>query len=172
MFVIKGQAEVKNINVRAEAHGDELMRAIDVKLVMVDVDAQRIDSAVPGMVATFWKGKQPVLQEVYPLKIRHKIENAICTLKVGRKRIKLQDAVVKKISVTPQFGGRCQVTLTVACLIGDGVLDPLHNWLKGMVAIEIVERQMELPAMDQKQDAAARKGRGNGGEATGAQATA
>lgn len=171
MFVVKGQAEVKNINVRAEVHGDELMRAIDVKLVMADIEAKKMDSAVPGLVATFWKGQQPLLQEVYPLKIRHKIENVLCTLKVGRKTVKLgfkdkqgrlHEAVVKKISVTPQFGGRCQVTLTVSCLIGNGVLDPLHRWLKAVVNVNIVERQMELPAMNQKQPAKKVTDIGNG----------
>lgn len=160
MFVVKGQAEIKNVNMRAQVHGDELMRAIDVKLVMVDIDAKKMDSAVPGLVATFWRGQQPLLQEVYPLKVRHKIENVICKLKVGRKRVKLQEAVVKKISVTPRFGGRCEITLTVSCIIGDGVLDPLHKWLKGMVGIEIVEHQMELPAMEQKQPAKQTKGNG------------
>ncbi len=162
MFVVKGQAEIKNINVRAQVHGDEMVRAIDVKLVMVDIDAKKMDSAVPGLVATFWKGQQPMLQEVYPLKIRHKIENVICKLKVGRKRVKLQEAVVKKISVTPRFGGRCEITLTVSCVIGDRILDPLHKWLKGMVGIEIVEHQMELPAMDQKQPAKKVTDIGNG----------
>jgi hypothetical protein len=149
MFEIKGEAELKNINVRAEIHGEELVRAIDVKLVMTDVDAKLLNAAVPGLVKTFWDGEQPAFQELYPLKIRHKIENATAEIKVGKAQVQLLDVTMQKIEVTPLFGKRCQIAFTVRSQIGDGILDSLHAWLKGKVNIEIEERQMEIPGMAQ-----------------------
>ena len=159
MLKIKGAAELKNINVRAEIHGEELVRAIDLKLVMVDADASKLETVVPGLMAKFWNGKQPTLQELYPLKVRHKIENADAVVRVGRKRVVLREVIVQKIAITPLFSGRCQIAFSMRCKIGDGVLDPLHKGLRGTVHITIEERQMELPAMDQKAD---KKVAGNG----------
>ena len=150
MFVIKGAAEIKNVNLRAEVHGDSLVRAIDVKLAITDVDAKRLDSAIPGLMEMFWEHEQPRVQEIYPLKVRHTIENVTATIGVGRKTVKLVGADVRKVHITPKFGHLCEMLLSIRCAeIGDGTIDPLHKWLKGTVDIEIVERQLTLPDMDQ-----------------------
>ena len=152
MFVIQGEAEIKNINVRAEVHGDELVRALDIRLAITDIDAKRLDSAIPGLRELFWKGEQPHLQELYPLKVRHKIENVSVSIKSGRRTVKLESADVLKVQVTPKFGGRCEMLLSVkVSRIGDGLLDPLHAWLKGLLTVDIAERQLTLPEMEQQQ---------------------
>lgn len=150
MFVIKGAAEIKNVNLRAEVHGDTLVRAVDIKLAVADVDAERLGSAIPGLMELFWDGEQPRAQEIYPLKVRHTIENVTATLSVGRKSVTLKGADVRKVHITPKFGARCEILLSIRCTeIGDGTIDPLHKWLKGTVELEIVERQLTLPEMEQ-----------------------
>jgi len=154
MFVIKSAAEIKNVNLRMEAHGDSLVRAVDIKMIVADVEAARLDSAIPE-VGQFWHGEDPVLQEVYPLKVRHTIENVEAVLTVGKKAIKLKGADVRKVSITPRHSGRCEIELSIRCSeIGDGILDPLHKWLKGEVQLEVVERQISLPNMDQGEEKA------------------
>ncbi len=154
MFVIKSAAEIKNVNLRMEAHGDSLVRAVDVKVIIPDVEAARLDSAIPE-IGQFWHGEDPVFQEVYPLKVRHTIENVEATLTVGRKVVTLTGADVRKVSITPRHSGRCEIELSIrAAEITDGVLDPLHKWLKGEVELEIVERQLSLSDMAQAEESA------------------
>jgi hypothetical protein len=167
MFVIKGAAEIKNINVRAEVHGDSLVRAIDVKLAITDVDAKQLGSAIPGLMELFWEGEQPRAQEIYPLKVRHTIENVTATISVGRKTVKLAGADVRKVHITPKFGHLCEMLLSIRCAeIGDGLLDPLHKWLKGTVEVEIVERQLRLAGMEQDEGKDQEKDQEKGREKT------
>lgn len=146
MFVINGTAELKSINLRAEAHGDEIVRAMDIKLLAVDVDAARLDSAIPDM-DRLWDGDQPVLQEVYPVKVRHKLENMKVTMDELPKDF---DCTVDRIEITPKHAKRCDVLLTLKVShVQDGFLDKLHAALRSQVTLDIVERQLELPEMEQ-----------------------
>lgn len=150
MFVIKGKAELKNINIRVQAHGDELVRAMDLKLAMEDADPARLDSAVSDLTDRFWNKDEPLVQEIYPLRVGHKLENCAVELSDGKVKVKLNGADVKKIEITPHHGRRVGMVYTVQAIeIQDGILDTLHKWLRGVITVDVVERQMELPDMEQ-----------------------
>lgn len=149
MFVISGAAEIKNVNLRMEAHGDDSVRAVDVKLIVADVEAKRLDSAIAD-IEEYWRGDRLLFQETYPVRVQHTIENVTATLTVGNKKITLTGADVRKVSITPRHSGRCQVELSIRCIeIGKEIIE-LHKWLKGTVELEIVERQLSLPDMEQE----------------------
>ena len=144
MFDINTKAELRNINLRAETHGDEYARAIDVQLMLLQVPVDRITSALS--LERFYEGDQPVLQEVYPLCVKHKINNLAVT--IGK--VKLNGADAKGIEVTPQPGKVCNVKITVQSSgFGKGVLDQLSEHLREECDVTIVERQMQAPGMDQ-----------------------
>ena len=76
MLVINCTAELKKINLRPEIHGDTPVRAMDLRFVAADVDGARLDAMIPDYQVKLYDEKgQPLLQEVYPLVVRHKIEN-------------------------------------------------------------------------------------------------
>jgi len=153
MFVIKSAAEIKNVNLRMEAHGDDLVRAVDVKLIVADVEAKRLDSAIAD-IEEYWHGDALILQETYPVKVQHTIENVAATMTVGKKTITMTGADIRKVSITPRHGGRCQVELSIRCIeIGNEIVE-LHKWLKGTVELEVVERQLTLPELEQGEEKA------------------
>jgi hypothetical protein len=149
-FKVVGQAELKSINLRAEIHGEELVRAVDLKLAITECSAKELASLMPGFLKAFWNGDNPALQEVYPIKIRHSLENTDCTISVGKAKVFLPQADLKKINITPKFGGVCDVVMSVqASHIPDGILDPLHKWLRGEVHVEAIEKQSDVTMMAQ-----------------------
>jgi len=154
MFEIKGETEIKDIRLRMEAHDDTLQRCMFLKVAIADTDAANLDSAVPDMLAAFFDHKEPRLQEIYPLKVAHHIDNCVVMLSTGkgatRKKIKLDGCDLSKISITPRYGGHAELGLTLKVVpLLDGVTDQLHKWLRGIVMMEIKEKQLDLPAMNQ-----------------------
>ncbi len=149
MFELNGEAEIKNINLRVEQHGDELVRAMDLKLIIASTDATKLVAASDHMDTFFEKG-EPKLQEFYPLTIPHKIENLSGTLKAGRKTIKILQCDAAKVKIKPLFGSLAEVRLTLKISpMGDLDIVQLHSWLRAVVKINLEERQADLPAMQQ-----------------------
>ena len=149
MFDIKGTAELKNINLRVEMNGDDFARAMDLLLVVDGVPADKLTSAIPNLRENFYEGDQPQLQEIYPLIVRHKIENIAATLKVDKDSVKLKAADVSKIEITPQPGGICQVRLTVqSSMYPLDCLATLSLWLRHEIALTINERQLRAVGME------------------------
>ena len=150
MLEITTNAELKKINPRAEAHGDAMVRAMDLRFVAIDVDGKHLDALIPHYKTLLYKNGEPVLQEVYPLKVRHKVLNATVKIKAGRKSISLVGCDIAKIKVTPRAHGHCDIDLTVqSCDFVDGYLDPLSRCIGEMVSLQIEERQMTIDDMDQ-----------------------
>jgi len=153
MFVIKSAAEIKNVNLRMEAHGDSMVPTVDVMLIAPDVEAKRLDSAIAD-IGKYWEGDTVCLQETYPVTVQHTIENVEAVLSVGKKKVTLKGADVRKIKITPRHGGRCQIKLSIRCPEVSSEIVLLHQWLKGEVQLEVVERQISLPNMDQGEEKA------------------
>ncbi len=149
MFVIEAKAELKAVVLKMTPSGDDFTRTVELKLLAQDVEAARLSSAIPE-VGAFWHGDELWLQEIYPLRVRHTVENVSVGLRSEAELIDLGACDVSKIEITPKFGGVCEVALTVKTLdTVDGLLDALHHWLKGEVTVSMVERQLSLPDMDQ-----------------------
>lgn len=146
MFDVRGKAELRHINVRAEAHGDEMVPAVDVKLMLIGVPVDRITSAVPDMAVRFYDGDTVAVGEVNPLTVHHKLENLAvtiddlnfkgCDIKKGMK-ITLQPGKIADVECSVQIQG-----------IGDSVA-PLIRKLRDEVSVKVVERQLKLAGMDQ-----------------------
>jgi len=151
MFKIEAKAELRNINCRAEAHGDEMVRAIDLKLIAIDADASALDSAINGFINLYFDGEgNPQGAEAYPLRVRHKLDGATVTLKQGKQSAKFTDAVIKGIQLTPKTGRRTDATFVVQARdYSDGVMDIITKWQREVVEIQVEERQLDLPDMDQ-----------------------
>jgi hypothetical protein len=145
MLVLKGQAELRKINLRMEAHGDAMMRAFDLRFIAKDIDAERIDSLIPKYKDWLYEKEAPILQEIYPLVIRHKIQNVNVDITAFKQSINLVGCDVSKIKMTPRTGFRCDLDFTIqASEFTDGILDLLSRWQGDLMDIEIVERQLEL----------------------------
>jgi len=143
MFDITAAAELKEIKLRMEVHGDQDVRAVHLKLYCLGVPAERLTSAVPDLRKKFYDKDQPILQEVYPLHVRHSIDNVEANLVVETTGISLVGDV-SKIQITPQPEGVCSVSMTLQVrLDADGVLDTLSHWLKSEVALKVFERQID-----------------------------
>ncbi len=156
MFEISGETEIKEIRLKNEAHDDELKRALYVKVAIADTPANKLDSAIPQLLEKFFSGKEPQLQEIFPLKPAHHITNCVAVFSAGKpaKRVKLDGCDISKISITPRFGGHAELQLTLKFVPAqDGQADQLWKWLKGIVKLTIKEKQLDLPAMDQKKEA-------------------
>jgi hypothetical protein len=144
MFDIKTSAEIKNVNIRMEVHGDEYVRAIDVKVRAADVPFDKIGDAVPSH-DWLYDGDMPIMQEIYPLKVRHKIENMAANLEYAGDGFKLTGVDCAKIVVHPKPARLADVEFTIqGSKYPDGVLDLLSTWLREEVALTITERQAKL----------------------------
>lgn len=148
MFKVDGNAEVRNLNVRRQASGDEWVRAIDVKIMALAVPVGDISGAVPDIEKHFYgKSGDVLLAEIFPLKVRHKIENVEAV--IGP--VTLKGADVAKIEVTPQPGKMANVLLSIQS--SDFSDKDLAALTKVYTAVEtklaIVERQASIPDMEQ-----------------------
>ena len=154
MFEVKTKAELKKINLRAEAHGDDWIRAMDIVLMLLDVPVDKISSAVPAMEKRFYKGDEPILQEIFPFQVQHKIEN--CNAKVSRTTFKGCD-IKTKAKVWPKPGKVCNMEIKLQVSdFKDGALDSLSKLLRAEISIEITQRQADfIDEMDQEKEKAA-----------------
>lgn len=145
MFEINGKAEISKINLRSENHGEESVRAIDVKCIFDGVPIEKLTSAIRGAEKLLYNKDQPLLQECYPLKVRHKIENCKVTFQISRKKIALDGADLKSVEVTPLPNRVAKVKLLVQFSdFKDGVIDALTAVLKDEATVSIVESQTDL----------------------------
>jgi hypothetical protein len=147
VFDVKTNAEVRNINVRAENHGDDHVPAIDVKLMLLDVPIAKISSAIPDFEQRFYDGDQPILQEIVPFQIQHKIENV--EAKIGR--VVLKGADIKKGSKFWHKPSKvANVLITVQCSdFSEAAVPALMKMLKEEAKVEIIECQLKIPEMEQ-----------------------
>jgi len=153
MLDIKTKGELKKINLRSEAHGDSMVRAMDIRFLAIDVEGEHLDALIPHYKALLYKNNEPVLQEVYPLKVRHKVLNASAKIKIGRKTITLAGCDIAKIKITPRAKGNCDIDLAIQTSdFTDGILDGLSRCLGEILPLELIERQMVLDDMDQGEE--------------------
>lgn len=147
MFDVKTKAELRHINLRAEAHGEDMVRAIDVKLMLINVPVDKLTSAIPDFEKRFYDGDTPILQEIVPFQIRHNIENV--EAKIGK--VTLKGADIKKNSKCWHKPGKvCDIEIKVQSAdFTDAALTTLSKQLKEEVTVEISERQGTIPGMDQ-----------------------
>ena len=157
MFVIEAKAELKEIKLKMDPNGDQFRRTLVLKLFAQGVAADRLDSA-GGEIDKDWNKEQPALQETYPIRIAHKIENVAATLtEIERpgpkaKAWELGAVDVCKLQITPKMDNLCDILMelhTDDIGVAKGLLDVLHGWLKGEIMVSLVERQLSLPEMEQ-----------------------
>jgi hypothetical protein len=153
MFVIEAKAELKEIKLKVDPNGDQFQRTVVLKLLAQGVDAGRLDTAV-SEIEKYWTGDQPALQETYPVRIKHKIQNVAVTLSDDSKSPawELGACDVDKIQITPKLGKLCDILMEVQTddiAVAPGLLDVLHGWLKGEIKLSMAERQLSLPEMEQ-----------------------
>ena len=144
MFDFKCKAELRNINVRAEIHGDETVPAIDVKLLAIGVPVDKISSAIPDIAKHFYEKDKVVVGEVNPLTVQHKLENL--TVKIHKTEVKGVD-VKKKMLVTLEPGKVCDVEMSVQIQHATKTAAALMPLLTEQVDFEISERQQRLEAV-------------------------
>ena len=145
MFEIKAEAELRNINSRAQANGDEWVRALDLKLIAIDAPADKLDGAINGFLSIYYDAQGNTLGgETYPLKVRHKLDAATVTLKSGRNSVTFNDVILKAIHLTPKTGKRVDCTFTVQAIdYADGILDKLTRWQRETVDVQVQQRQID-----------------------------
>jgi hypothetical protein len=138
---------LRNINLRAEAHGEDFVRAIDVKIMLLDVPVEKLSSAIPDFAKRFYDGDAPILQEIVPFQIQHKIDNVEAT--IGG--VSLKGADIKKGSKCWHKPGKvCNLLVSVQSSdFTDAALAKLSKLLREELPVAIVERQMNIEGMEQ-----------------------
>lgn len=146
MFDVKCKAEVKNLNVRTEIHGDDNVPAYDVTLMLLGVPVDCITRACPDIGKRFYSGDQVAIGEVNPLTVQHKMENL--TVKIGERTLNGCDIKKgAKIMLLPEKVANVEVKVQVEHR-GDIVLD-IMAVLRDEVIVSINERQLEIVGMEQ-----------------------
>ncbi len=142
MLDVKVQAELKKINLRAEAHGEEWVRAVDIWLMLIDAPADKITSFVPNLAERFYADDgEPVLREVLPLVVNHKLENVAAKIS----RTSLVGDIKSKAKIWPKPGGVADIEVKLQVSdFADGLLDTLSHHLRDTMTVSLSERQASL----------------------------
>lgn len=146
MFEVKANAEIKNLNCRVETHGDDLVPAIDVKLLLLGVPVDKISTLCPEIKKRFYNGPQVAVGEVNPLTVGHKVEN----LKVAIGDVVLNGADVKKgarIHLLPNHLANVEATVQGEHH-GDTAV-ALLKMLRTEALTTISERQLQVAGLEQ-----------------------
>lgn len=146
MFQAKSKTGINGLSIRTEVRGNEVVPAIDIKMVMESVPVESISSACPNIAARFYDGDQVAVGEVNPLVVGHKLENL--TVTVGKR--KLAGCDIKKgmkIQLLPERVARLEFTVQ-AERHGDIILF-LMEVLKSELMVSIEENQVRIEDMEQ-----------------------
>jgi hypothetical protein len=142
MLKINSKAEIKAITVRKQMHGEELVKAVSVRLhfpaVSLD-DAREFVSQLHLFYGTELESQFP---EIDYLPVTRKVPDALVTIGSVKLRGEVKDA-----KIYPRGNRTVEIDLKVNAQIDKG-LDKLHDVLMELVAVDI----LESPAMqEQKQ---------------------
>jgi len=146
MFDVKCKAEIKNLNIRTENHGDEIVPAVDITMMLIGVPVDRISSACPDIAKRFYEGDQVAVGEVNPLTVGHKLENLHVT--IGGKKVAGCD--IKrgaKIMLLPAHLANVEVKVQVQH--SDNLAGHVMDLLKDETDVTINERQLSMVEMNQ-----------------------
>lgn len=149
---IETTGKITNVNLRKQIHGDEYVKAFDVS-ISCSVPKAVLASLVPTAKSDrsladilFSKDDLPKLQELYPLKLAHKIEG----VKVKIKQMEFASCDLATIELTPSAGGMIDLSFKVQGT-GPGrntVADSLWTLINEETKIKIVQLQGELPGIE------------------------
>ena len=146
MFDVNCKAEIRAITIRTETVGDMRVPAVDIKLMLMGVQVDRIDSACPEMGKRFYDEDQVAIGEVNPLTVGHKLENMMVNIS-GEKLLGCDIKKGAKITLLPEKIANVEVTIQ-ARHRGELVLK-MMGLLKDVAVVTINERQLELAQMNQ-----------------------
>lgn len=153
MFEVKTKAEIKNLNVRRQTHGDEFVPADDIKLMLMSVPVEKITSACPEIKQRFYDdSNQVAVGEILPLVVKHELKNIDVTIGA----VKLKGVSIKKkmkINLLPDHRANveCQISVPELTLVrlcsSDSLTVVSRRWKarrKGRVN-ERLHRQFRTP---------------------------
>lgn len=151
-------AQISNLNLRAEKHGDENQPACDIK-ISVDLPAERINDIGPGLCESLFrkpgKGDQMPLVEVgkkpdpgftvlkhpglEPLQLKQKFPGYELSI-AGEdgdpeQGLFFADGEVKNFKITPHEGGTTNVTFTVGTHVDEDEIAGLLPFLRDPAAV-------------------------------------
>lgn len=138
---INTKAEIKNLNCRVEAHGDEYVPAVDVKMLLLSVPVNQLGAFCPDIGNRFYDGDLVAVGEINPFPVHHKIEN----VKAVIGGVELNGADIKKgtkIRLLPERFAN--VELTVQGQHYDNVAVEVLGMLRAEVDVSINERQLKI----------------------------
>lgn len=149
-------AQITNINLRAEKHGDENQPACDVK-ISVDVPAEALNDIHPGLCESLYrkpgKGDQLPLVEVgkkpepgftvvkhpglEPLQLKQKFPGYEVTITKDddEEGLFFADGEVKNFKITPHEGGTTNVTFSVGTHVDEDEIAGLLPFLRDPDAV-------------------------------------
>ena len=144
---VKCMAEVKGVNCRAEAHGDEYVPALDVTLMLMNVPVERISSLCPDLRTWAYTGGGMVsVGEVNPLTVGHKLEN----LRVVLGDVSIAGVDIKKgAKIHLQPNHLANVEVKVQCQQTGTRASDILTMLREQVMTTITERQLSVVGMEQ-----------------------
>jgi hypothetical protein len=150
-------AQITNLNLRAEKHGDENEPACDIK-VSVDIPAERLDDIHPGLCESLYRrpstGDQIALIDkkaeqaftvvrhpgLEPVRLKQKFPGY--ELQVfspadsdGSEGLLFADAEVKNFTITPHEGGTTNVTFSVGVTVDEDDIAGLLPFLRDPDAV-------------------------------------
>jgi hypothetical protein len=99
MLDLSGTATIKNLNVRKEAHGEEKVLAVDLKLEFQSMRSENCEFFDPAAAGFLWRGEDGEVRNLYLAPVVYDVEIENCIVKIGRQ--KFGDCTVKKFTLEP-----------------------------------------------------------------------
>lgn len=147
MEIKNGQGFCANVNMRKETHGDEKVAAVTVSLTGISIPVEMLDEFCPMAGAKLseilYADENPILTQLYPLTLDLELE----PYSVQINRTKMPHCTLKRLSITPELGRVCTLSLQVNTLLQDNFAAPLAKAQQEDVTLQISSAQADLAAV-------------------------
>jgi hypothetical protein len=134
MLKVNAKATVKAIVVRKQVHGDDLVKAVSVRLRFPAVSLDEARELVSQLHLFYGTELESQFPEIDYLPVTRKIENVVAT--IGS--VKLRGDVKSGAKLYPRGNRTVELDLTFSAQIDKG-LDKLHDALAELVAVDLFE---------------------------------
>jgi hypothetical protein len=128
------------VNARKEHHGENLVLAVDVKLV-VNCERDVLTQFDEGLDAFLFGEHGPRFPEIGAVNWEREYEGA--TLKINK--LSLKDVTVKKVTLLPEPGDSVKVGFVATLYPATETVGKLADLIKEDVSVTLDQTQAELP---------------------------
>lgn len=147
MNIGKSLAQIKNLNPRCEAHGNEIKKAVDVKCIIhIRKDAEAVLKGLElgGKLPLWGKTGESQFSEL-DMKLRHKVEGVRVQFSTKDRVAIMTEGDIKGIQIIAHDDKALEIACTIQGLVNAETFTKLWNmWITGDCKIAINELQPDL----------------------------